>query len=199
LLLNELAQWAVLVFLAIFVFGLTRQLGVYLVPQKQQLLDAGPAIGKRLPDVLVADGRGDTLSRLARSSADATVAAIFVLEEDCPGCRGLVVEMEEENVTAGMPMVALLKGDQSSEFAGAVRNAFAVVIEDEGGDLARGAGIDGTPFLLVVDDQLVLRHKDWAGDLFQSATTWLAGTRSEGNGAAAPPAGERLSVREVHR
>jgi hypothetical protein len=183
LLFNEIAQWAVLVFLAVFVFGLTRQLGFFLTPQKERLLSEGPEVGKVLPEALVENGRGETLTRLARSSTDAGLAAIFGIEEDCPACKGLLAHMEERDVDVGMPMAALLKGDSEAEFGHRVRKAFPTVIEDGGGDLARRAGIDGTPFLLVVDEGLVLRHKDWGGDLFEGVTKWLAATRSSSNGA----------------
>lgn len=194
MLFNELAQWAVLLFLAVFVFGLTRQLGFFLVPQRQRLLEGGPKVGDVLPDVLVEDGRGATLTRLIRGSTGAGVAAIFVVEEDCPACNGLLAHMEAQDIEVGMPMAAVLKGDPETEFGRRVRKAFAAVIEDDDGDRARRAGIDGTPFLLIVDEGLVVRHKDWGGDLFEGATKWLEGTRSGGNGAASPVAGDRLSV-----
>jgi hypothetical protein len=183
LLFNEVAQWAVLVFLAVFVFGLTRQLGFFLTPQKERLLNEGPEVGKVLPEALVENGRGETLTRLVRSSTDPGLAAIFVIEEDCPACKGLLAHMEERDVDVGMPMAALLKGDPEAEFGRRVRKAFPTVIEDDGGGLARRAGIDGTPFLLVVDEGLVLRHKDWGGNLFEGATKWLAAAQSGGNGA----------------
>jgi hypothetical protein len=192
LLFNELAQWAVLLFVAVFVFGLTRQLGFFLVPQRDKLLEAGPKIGKVLPEVLVEDGRGAALTRLIRRSTGAGFAAIFVIEEDCPACNGLLAHMEAGNVDVSMPMAALLKGDPEAEFGRRVRKAFAAVIEDNGGDLARHAGIDGTPFLLIVDEQLIVRHKDWGGDLFEGATKWLAATQSGNNGAEGPVAGDRV-------
>lgn len=197
MLFNEIAQWAVLVFLAVFVFGLTRQLGFFLTPQRERLLYEGPEVGKVLPVALVENGRGETLTRLARSSTGPRLAAIFVIEEDCPACKGLLAHMEERDVDVGMPMAALLKGDPEAEFGRRVREAFPTVIEDGGGDLARSAGIDGTPFLLVVDEGLVLRHKDWGGDLFEGAAKWLAATRSSSNGkdgAESPVGADRVAA-----
>jgi hypothetical protein len=75
-LINELAQWAVLLFLTIFVLGLTRQLGNFLVPPEQQRArEVGPGLGTALPADLLAAGARERLA--AVMAARATGWAVF--------------------------------------------------------------------------------------------------------------------------
>ena len=52
---NELAQWVVLVFMGVFLLGLTRQLGAFMRPHSEELADMGPALGTEVPSALVDD------------------------------------------------------------------------------------------------------------------------------------------------
>ena len=90
MLVNELAQWAALIFVGVFVIGLTRQLGRYMVTEREEIAHSvGPDVGKALPADLLPRADRDRLAELIRSSAGGW-GAVLVVDPDCPGCAALL-------------------------------------------------------------------------------------------------------------
>jgi hypothetical protein len=163
-LLNELAQWAALVVLGVFVLGLTRQLGAFLTPRAQELADMGPDVGQPLPEFLfTGDERGRLIELIAGSSA--TRGTVLVLDERCAGCRALVEDLRAVVERMVMPLAVVLKESRDDDFRRAVAAIAALVVHDETGAVSQRAGIFGTPFAMVIDGSLTVVEKKFAADL----------------------------------
>ena len=103
MIVNEIAQWAVLAFLSVFVLGLTRQLGNFLVSRQELVAaDSGPPLGGELPSEILAaaerqqvasllSDRGSRLRRFSWSTRTAravTSCSSRLKKAECPtGCR----------------------------------------------------------------------------------------------------------------
>ena len=170
--INELAQWAVLVVLAVFVVGLTRQLGAFITPRRTQLSDMGPDIGSRVPDELLALDRDAELGRLV-SSSPSGAAAIVVVDPQCAGCKAFIADLARTASRPPLPFIAVIREQRVAEFHREAVDAFELVLEDPAGSATTAAGIFGTPFVMLVDEEYVVRHKDFAGDLLKLVGDWI--------------------------
>ena len=154
---NELAQWAVIILIAVCVFGLLRQLGQFMVPRKEQLLSLGPDIGARIPETLIDDPA--TRSELMRSAAEHEgIGLVAVLHDGCLGCRALVEGLREEGRPMEGPMVAFFEGTDE-EIRGVLETHFDLLVDDPAGSRAKAAGIMASPFVMVFDEHLQIVHR----------------------------------------
>jgi hypothetical protein len=176
LLLNELAQWAALVFVAVLLLGLLRQLGDFLVPPRERLAFArGPKLGRGLPDGLLREAeRLELLSLMTQRGTG--WAAMVVVDEDCPRCATLIERLKEAGAPASAPVVALSSSSGTAHRALLESAADLVVVDAE--RLER-AGLDVSPFILIVNQGLELRHKEIGWDLGQAVTAWRDGQNGE--------------------
>lgn len=162
MLINELLQWAVLVFIGVFVFGLTRQLGNFIVPKREQLAtEIGPSVGKPLPrDVL----SGDARARVARLFAEggAGFGSLVVVDEECTGCKALIERLERTPLPGGGPLV-IMSHKSGPDHAARLNRISPIVISDPEGLTA--AGLNTAPFVIVLDEQLKVLHKEVAPDV----------------------------------
>jgi hypothetical protein len=184
---NELAQWAVLLLLTVFVVGLTRQLGSILVPPKEQALLDGPAVGKALPASLLGED-GSALLRSMISDRGRGYAVVAVVDENCFGCDALLTILEEDGAPDGAPLAAVTWKSGPAHLERVARQ-FDVLGQDPGGDRLKAAGIQATPFLMVVDGDLVVRHKQITGDLHLALRRWRE-QDGTGRSATTPDGGE---------
>ena len=158
--INELVQWAAIAFVAFLTLGLTRQLGLYMVPRSEQLAAMGPDVGTQLsPEQL-----GDPDRRLAAlaSETDDGRVALLVVDETCETCVEIVAAVETNDLRA-MPAVGLVKGS-SDAFRARVAAAFDGVLYDHDGKRIDTAGIVATPFLIVLDGAYTVRHREVLGN-----------------------------------
>lgn len=191
MLLNELAQWAALLFLGIFVLGLTRQLGDFLVPSRERVAEnRGPKIGKRLPAGLLPAGDHRRLLELMEERA-ARWAALLVVSEDCPRCKTLIERLAETGAPDHAPVVAL--SSRSGPDHTAVLEATADIVVVDGKSLEK-ADINVRPFVLIVDRTLKVRHKQIAWDLHEAVHAWTGGDEESGNGTPMPTPEDRLTI-----
>lgn len=170
---NELAQWAVIGFLSIFVLGLTRQLGHFIIPRREELVQEGPSLNRLLPRTMVYDDERPLLHEVfALTSGRLGLCA--AVSQSCPGCHALLRNMERNRDEAAMrglfPLAAWVDGDES--FRAAVADVFPVVFEDVGGHRSRPGGIVGVPYLLLVDDQLHVRDRSVEADVLRLSEKW---------------------------
>lgn len=169
MLINEIAQWAALAFIGIFVLGLTRQLGKFLVPPKQQLeLDTGPAIGTRVADTLIADGGTQRVKELMQERGTSW-AALVVVGESCVGCKPLLEQIEADGVPGNAPLV-LVARSATPEYRDRLEQLADLVTVDA--DAVEAARLRATPFALVLDRSLHVAHKELAWSLTEIVRRW---------------------------
>lgn len=169
MLLNELAQWAVLIFVAIFVLGLTRQLGNFLVPSHERVAHGvGPDVGKRLPEHLVSPEERDRIHSLMDAKQAAEVAFLIV-GENCSGCVGVLQRLEDGD-DRPVPLVVLSRNSGPEHLARLEGVADLALVDL---DRLNAAGLTVTPFLLLADRALTLVHKQVAWNVGDAIAEWL--------------------------
>lgn len=147
------AQWVLVIALAIVVVALARQVGALhlrLGPRGALEIDTeGPALGEQLPE-LVARGPGGSAARLGGPGVP---RLILFSSPTCSICR---------EVEPGLPAAARAAG------------MVPVVIQDA--DVERTLEIPGTPFVLALDAVGVVRAKGTVNNLEQveglAETAW---------------------------
>lgn len=172
MLLNELAQWAVLVLLGIMSLGLTRQLGHFIVARKELLLLEGPALGKLVPaEVFGGDSREQFESAMRRSGAARGV--IMTLGDYCHGCVNLLDELARLGRPDGVPLLAVV-GSGDHHFIQHVADLVDFVVEDRDLERVGRVGLVATPYLLGVDAELKLRHRGISSTVHDFMLEWHA-------------------------
>jgi hypothetical protein len=170
---NELAQWAVLLFIAVFVFGLTRQLGNFIVPRREQAaVDIGPDLGKKLPpDLFTPAERARVRELCERKTTD--WAVVLVVSEDCAGCVNVLERVKVTGIPQGAPIVVLSRTSLSgSAYTASLREIADMVVAD--GDRIKAAGLTLTPFAMIVSASLTVLHKRIPQDLWDVVAAWRA-------------------------
>lgn len=154
--LNEVAQWAVLLFLSIFVLGLTRQLGNFLTAGREQRATVeGPEKGREIPRALVIPEERRRLAELMHGRA-VEWFGIIVMDERCVGCDEMLAHLESEGVPELAPLLVVLHGSSDEHFARVRRVADVAVVDP--GRLKR-TDLTTTPFCMVVDREFRLAEK----------------------------------------
>lgn len=177
MIVNEVLQWAVLVFLAVLVVGLTRQLGFFLTPRAQQLEEMGPEPGRTLKPSVVTEAERDHLRDLMASRGE-RAALLAVVDERCRGCETFVHNLETGFRDDFKIPVALLVREGSPAYLARLRAAADLVIADPDDERSRAAGIVATPYALVVDAAMKVRARDVAGDMWRLVRPWARAARS---------------------
>jgi hypothetical protein len=178
LLINEFAQWAVLLLLVVFVFGLTRQLGNFLVPASEaRAREVGPDIGKRLPSwFFEREEYGHLLQLMEERQSDR--ALLLVVSEVCVQCSEVVHQLRT-NGARGAPIVALSR-QSSSEHRALLEDVADLVIVDE--DRLTRAHLTVAPFALIADRQLTVHDKQFVGKLDDLLRIWTGRSEHQPSG-----------------
>jgi hypothetical protein len=168
LLINELLQWAAIVFLAVFVLGLTRQLGNFLVPARERaLLDKGPAIDDSIEADLL-DGDAATRLRDVMRTRGNDWAAVAAIAEDCHGCQALVNQLVEQGMPENAPLLILTASASPTQRERLDRAADIVVVDHE-----RMKRLNlPLPLMFLVDGRLRVRHKALATSAPDALAAW---------------------------
>lgn len=157
---QDLLQWCAILVLLVFVFGLTRQLGRFVVPRRDQTILDGPSVGKRF------SVRGLTLHNETEISQTARAAGkpalVMLASAGCPSCDHLKKELARTDPT-DLPFVpcALISNERSDVSP----SRFKLQINDADLSISHGAGVFATPFLIFVDDSGFVVATDVGGDL----------------------------------
>lgn len=170
MLVNEFFQWAVILVLLVFVVGLVRQLGHFVVPRREHLLYLGPEIDKRLPIGLLDGVAVDELRKLIAGS-QAKLGLVAVMNDRCPGCKGLLAQLQVIGPPADTPLVAIVDTEDES-YLEYVRGLFTYAEADNGGVRARAAGVIATPFVLAIDSEFQVKHRGISGGLHELILEW---------------------------
>lgn len=177
MLLNELAQWGALICVGILALGLTRQLGVFLVPAHEQAaLEVGPDVGKRFPaGFLSASQRAELVAEMERRGVE--LATFLVVSERCQTCRALLDELAA-GARQRLPIVALLR-ESSAEHRQLLEAVASLVIVDAAQLDALNLTIE--PLALVVDREFKVQAKQlvFSVDQLNGMTPPLQGASSE--------------------
>ncbi|MEA2195867.1 MAG: hypothetical protein QOG42_2603 [Solirubrobacteraceae bacterium] len=187
---NELAQWATLLFLGVFIVGLTRQLGRFILPHESERPGLapvqGPPVGARL-EHMVPERLLEALTR-ARSVIEAGEPAVLVIVRDnCASCEVLLNELDSS--PARPAVVALLTDPTSAEHVETVAAAVDDVVSDPDGQIAKDILIAATPFVLLLGEKLEVLHKQLGGTV-DDALRDLAIRRARDDASVSPEAGE---------
>jgi hypothetical protein len=187
---NELAQWATLLFLGVFIVGLTRQLGRFILPHEFERPGLapvqGPPIGARLAQ-LIPEPLLRALTRASSASESSELVVLAIVRDHCASCDVLLNELSGSS--ARPPVVALVTDPASAEHVATVAAAVDDVVRDPDGQTAKDLLIAATPFVLLLDDNLELLHKQLGGTV-DGALDDLAIRRGDSNGGAASATGE---------
>jgi hypothetical protein len=182
MIINELLQWAAIAFMAVFLLGLTRQLGKYLVPARElAAAEVGPDIGSRLKGKLLPSEYATELRRLM-GERGVDWAAVIVVSETCTLCKGLLNALTRDGAPEGAPVLALTSGESRDHQAFLAEAADMVHAAP---DALEQAQLTTTPFAMLLDAELRIVHKDFAWTLNEVVENWRQGEHE----AAAPAAG----------
>ncbi|MBA3736530.1 MAG: hypothetical protein H0W90_15280 [Actinobacteria bacterium] len=171
-----------LAFLFVMCFGLTRQLGHFIVARRDHLLYSGPDLGKVIPRGLLGD-LNDEFAAAIRSSRQGR-GILVTLSDKCHGCAGILDEARQVGKPDGVVTFALLNGSDPS-FLSDVERHFDFVVGDPDAMRAKAAGLLATPFLLGVDDGLKLRYRGISSGLHDFVQEWTADSSSAAEMSAA--------------
>jgi hypothetical protein len=176
---NEAAQWAVLIFLGIFVLGLTRQLGAFLTTTRAMKADVtGPSIGKVVPRSLLSAEERRRLVDLIRGRG-VDWAAILAVDDRCSGCDELIAGLEADGVPEGAPLFVFSRQSDEEHRRRLAAIADHVVVDER---RMKRADLTITPFAMLVDDELRIARKAIGTELMPMLERW----RAERDGTADP-------------
>lgn len=167
---NELAQWAVIGFVAVLCLGLSRQLGVFITRRQEELAEAGPPIGRLLPEYLVPQEAAGEIRRLL-AERGTTRAVLAVIDEGCSACNALIGQLEHEPLDVARPLIAIVR-KSGVDFQERVRAVADLVLNDPDGGSTDEAKIFATPFVMILDVDLKLARKHLTGDLIMAVESW---------------------------
>lgn len=165
--INEFAQWAVLVVLVVFVFGLTRQLGIFLrPPEEHRGASYGPDLGELLPSGLF----DNNAKEMADSLGDSSKLAVAVVHRNCEPCEYWVDAFLRTSLD--LPSIALT-ADQDPAYVSKLQEAFDLVVPDDPKEKhLQEAGLSATPFLMLLDSSLRIEEKQLGGDPIAAISRW---------------------------
>lgn len=166
MLINELVQWIVLIFVGVFLLGLTRQLGFFLMPRRQQLATHGPSLGRVLPEALLSTADRRELRQLI-AERNSLLAAYVVIYDKCDSCQELLQDLRESAGESRLPVAALAVGSDA-RFQQAAAEACDMVIFDPRGEIREQTDIIATPFVMLLDSQLRVVAKEVTSDLAEA-------------------------------
>jgi hypothetical protein len=171
--LNELAQWSVLLLMAIFLVGLTRQLGRFLLPPSERRAEEwGPALGDRLPENVLTNAQRDRATELIRESVTGWAAGI-VVSPACDACEQWLAVLRDRASLPAAPIITFVSGSNGDYVARVRLAADLVITDDPGRHNFREANLVATPFLMILDDQLTVRQKQLGGDPRRALEQWV--------------------------
>lgn len=165
--LNEAAQWAIILATLVLVLGIYRQLAIFLGADNSSLDSiSGPKIGRRLPQV-AARRLQEVQVTSGNEPSQCTVLAFVT--EGCAGCNRLLASLSDK--TRFPPLdrkekyqIILVTPVTSDSFDLALRQlGFPVIIDD--GQVWDECNIQATPFLVVLDGREIVMKKGVGHDV----------------------------------
>jgi hypothetical protein len=184
LLVNELAQWAVLAGLLVFVLGLTRQLGNFLIPPRELAEEStGPALGERLSAALLPKVDRDRLIALMHERGS-DWAAVVVVSGECRRCTDMLDRLRTDDMPGGAPVVGLSMTREAAHQRLLEQAVDIAVVDPEALD---AEGVHVKPLIMIVDRALKVRLKRISPNLQDVARAYTR-ARVQGEVSAQVPA-----------
>jgi hypothetical protein len=194
----EILQWALLLFLTVMVFGLTRQLGFFLAPRHDQLMQQAPQEGDQIGEATL-DLEDRAAIRHALSAAHSGSAVVVVIDENCLGCRQLLEALKPLMTRRrSMPLVAVVRRS-SAGFVEEARMGFDVVIDDSAGEKSQRAGVLGTPFAMTIDRDFRVEHVELGGLTHERVFSWFETVGETAEGPVEPALTKHNASMEMTR
>jgi hypothetical protein len=166
--LNEFAQWGVLLILTVFVVGLTRQLGYFIrSPEEQRGSAVGPGIGDRLTTSVFPPAELSHVKSAINDSGRREVA-LMVTNPSCEPCAAWLELLENSDV--GVPLVVLTSGGSADYVESLKEVADLAIVGDKAA--MNDAGLTATPFLMLLDAGFRVREKQLGGDPVGALRKW---------------------------
>lgn len=100
--------------------------------------------------------------------------AIVVVDEECAQCRSLLDAVERVGMPDSAPLVAMSTAASPAWLARLNEVASLVVVDAVRLDVAN---LNVRPFVLLVDRQLAIQHKQVGGELAEAVVKWRAGEK----------------------
>ncbi|MEX0701401.1 MAG: hypothetical protein WD069_04835 [Planctomycetales bacterium] len=174
--MNEIAQWVVLSFIAVFLVGLTRQLGLFIVPRREQLEAMGPVVNRSIPKDLLSATEQKRFARVLAESPT-TWGLVVVIDSNCHGCHNMLAQLKKRSTPSHAPIVALVQSGADDTFIDEVREVVDVAISDPGGERRTAVGIAATPYVMIVGESGKVLHRSVTSDLRFAVARWRTETR----------------------
>lgn len=154
--INETAQWALLLFLTVYSIGLTRQLGHFLSSGREnRSASEGPDLNRALPRGFLLNAERDHLQDLATGRKSA-YAAIVTMDERCSGCDQMVEQLETIGLAERTPLMIVARKANAEHHERLKSVADIVVVDEQRFDKA---DLSITPFTMLLDEDLRLVAK----------------------------------------
>lgn len=150
--INEVAQWAVLVLLALLLLGVLRQVGLMLPPPESRELASGTPLGAKIPALLLARVRA------LSNGGESTRMIVAFVAESCPACQRLLSGLPPGE--ARLREVVLVAKRPTPMFRAAIEATGYPLIIDEKGDLWSSAEVTATPLIMRVRADGVVEAKE---------------------------------------
>lgn len=152
--LNEVAQWAVLGFIAFLVLGLFREISLHRSDRQRLPSTSGPALGSRLPTRLIREAA----SRLGHD-VDAEGLTLVFVTESCVACQALLAEIPDSSVVQRGKALVIVTKSRSEAFQAALSELGLPTIVDDG-SLWRDLAVSSTPLVMKVDRKGTVKAKE---------------------------------------
>lgn len=195
MIINEVAQWAILAFIAVFVLGLTRQLGLFMQTGRQRsVTEDGPPIGRPLPDALLATEDREVLSQLMHERGTGWGVLVSV-DQGCPGCEALIERLGERGVPGGAPVAMIARQADDPTFRARVDEVADLVLVAP--ERLNAADMTAAPTVVIFDADFEAVHKEILADVPTVVEHWggasphSASLTVEHLGASSTPGGTR--------
>jgi len=142
MLVNEVAQWAIIVMLALIALGAARQAAAVARPSEDGI--GGPQVGTRLPEVVIDAIR----SAGPHPSEPATRVTVAFVTEGCRACQRLIATAPRTATD-----LVLFARTPSAGFLESLSEAGLATVADHEAKLWDALGITATPLVVRIDQK----------------------------------------------
>jgi hypothetical protein len=113
----------------------------------------------------------------------------LAVDEDCKGCESMLKWLKRHGAPSGAAIIAISR-KSGTQHAALLESVAAVTIVDEG--RFAELGLRTTPFVIVLDGEMRVVHKQITADVPDAIASWRSKSRKEvevaSNGSAPPEA-----------
>jgi methylamine dehydrogenase accessory protein MauD len=162
---SQIGLWVFVVFLALLVLGLYRQVAELAMPLSARVsMQQGLDIGERAPSFKLADQRGNEVA-FASDINGAGPSIVAFGSPDCEPCNDLADELRDlAPESLRILFVAGTSRKESKDFAATHQVQYPVLTDDDTSSTREGYKVSSTPYVYVIDRGGVVRAKGIASN-----------------------------------